>query len=138
MRAEASLDHNYHEGQARLSLSSLPPRPQLEHELPYLYHELDPSVGDVSLGTVGGVFLNKDEMKVCSLAFVDAGDFSLGWSGSQLTHDVSLECELSLLQPWKTLHHTADNSLDVCKPSRVYGGHVGKERTSDSRNSTTY
>ena len=77
-------------------------------------------------------------MKACSLASVDAGDSSLGRSGSQLTHDVSPECELSLLQPWKTLHHTADNSLGVCEPTRVYGVHVGEERTSDSLNSTTY
>ena len=138
MRAEANLDHNRREAPARLSLSSLLPKPQLEHGLPYLYHELDASVGNVSLGTVGDVFLGIDEIKACSLASVDVGDSSLGQSGSQLTHDASLECELSLLQPWKTLHHTADNSLDVCKPSRVYGGHVGEERTSDSRNSTTY
>ena len=49
MRAEASLDHNRREAPARLSLSSLLPKPQLEHGLPYLYHELDASVGDVSL-----------------------------------------------------------------------------------------
>ena len=138
MRAEASLDQNHHAAPAHLSLFSLPPKPQLEQELPYLYHELDASVGDVSLGTVGDVFLGMDEMKACSLASVDVGDSSLGQSGSQLTHDASLECELSLLQPRKTLHHTADNSLGVCEPSRVYGGHVGEERTSDSRNSTTY
>ena len=95
-------------------------------------------MGDISLCTVGDVFLGKDEMKACSLASVDAGDSSLGRSGSQLTHDVSPECELSLLQPWKTLHHTADNSLGVCEPTRVYGVHVGEERTSDSLNSTTY
>ena len=97
-------------------------------------------MGDVSLDTAGNVFLGMNEMKACSLASLYAGDSSLGRSGSQLTHDVSLECELSLslLQPWKTLHHTADNSLGVCEPSRIYGGHVGGERTSDSRNSTTY
>ena len=57
MRAEASLDHNRREAPARLSLLSLPPKPQLEQELPYFYPELDASVGDVSLGTVGGVSL---------------------------------------------------------------------------------
>ena len=138
MRAEASLHRSRREVPTHLSLSSLLPKPQLEQELPYLYHELDASVGDVSLGTVGDVFLGMDEMKACSLASVDVGDSSLGQSGSQLTHDASLECELSLLQPRKTLHHTADNSLGVCEPSRVYGGHVGEKRTSDSRNSTTY
>ena len=138
MRAEASLHRSRREVPTHLSLSSLLPKPQLEQELPYLYHELDASVGDVSLGTAGDVFLGMDEMKACSLASVDVGDSSLGQSGSQLTHDASLECELSLLQPWKTLHHTADNSLGVCEPSRVYGGHVGEKRTSDSRNSTTY
>ena len=144
MRAEASLNQNHHAAPAHLSLFSLPPKPQLKQELPYLYPELDASVGDVSLDTVGDVSLDTvgdvslDEMKACSLASVDVGDSSLGRSGSQLTHDASLECEPSLLQPWKTLHHTADNSLGVCEPSRVYGGHVGEERTSDSRNSTTY
>ena len=102
MRAEASLDRSRREVPTHLSLSSLLPKPQLEQELPYLYHELDASVGDV--------FLGMDEMKACSLASVDVGDSSLGQSGSQLTHDASLECELSLLQPWRTLHHTADNS----------------------------
>ena len=136
MRAEASLDQNHHAAPARLSLFLLPLKPQLEQELPYLYYELDASVGDVSLDTVGDVSL--DEMKACSLASVDVGDSSLGRSGSQLTHDASLECELFLLQPWKTMHHTADNSLGVCEPSHVYGGHVDEERTSDSRNSTTY
>ena len=63
IRVEASLDHNHHEAPARLSLFSLPPRPQLKQALPYLYHELDASVGDASLGTVGHVFLNKDETK---------------------------------------------------------------------------
>ena len=67
-------------------------------------------MGDVSLGTVGDVFLSMDEMKACSFASVDADESSLGRSGSQLTHDVSLEYELFLLQPWKTFHHTADNS----------------------------
>ena len=85
MRAEASLDQNHHVAPARLSLFSLP---QLEQELPYLYYELDASVGEVSLGM--------SEMKACSLASVDAGDSFLGRSGSQLPHDVSLECELSL------------------------------------------
>ena len=131
-------DDSNHEAPARLSLPSLTSKPQLEQELPYLYHQLDASVGDVSLGTAGDVFLDKDKMKACSLAFVDAGDSSLSLSGSQLTHDVSIECELSLLQPWKTLHRTADNSLGICEPSRVYGGHVGKERTSDSCNSITF
>ena len=97
MRAEASSAHNHHEASARLSLSSLPPKPQLKQELPYLYHELDPSVGDVSLGTVGDVFLDKDEMKACSLTSVDAGESSVGRSGSQLIHGVSPECELYLL-----------------------------------------
>ena len=104
MRAEASLDHNRRAAPARLSLFLLPPKPQLEQELPYLYHELDSSVGDVSLGTVGDVSLGTvgdvslgvDEMKACSLASIDAGDSSLGRSGIQLTHDASLECELSL------------------------------------------
>ena len=63
MKAEANLDHNRREAPARLSLSSLPPKPQLEQELPYLYHELDASVGNVSLGTVGDVFLGMYEMK---------------------------------------------------------------------------
>ena len=54
MRAEASLDHSHHEASAHLSLSSLPPKPQLEQELPYLYHELNASEGNISLGTVGG------------------------------------------------------------------------------------
>ena len=89
MRAEASLDHNRRAAPARLSLFSLPPKTQLEQELPYLQYELDASVGDVSLGM--------SEMKACSLASVDAGNSSLGQSSSQLTHDVSLECELSLL-----------------------------------------
>ena len=95
-------------------------------------------MGDVSLSTVGNVYLNEGEMKSCAQVSVNAGDSSLGRSGSQLTHDASLECELSLLQPWKTLHHTADSSLVVCGPSRVYRGHVSEERTSDSRNSATY
>ena len=34
MRAEASLDRNRREAPARLSLTSLPPKPQLEQELP--------------------------------------------------------------------------------------------------------
>ena len=106
--------------------------------VPYFYHEQDASVGDVSLGTVGNVFLDKDKIKACSLASVDTSDSSLGRSGSQLTHDVSLECELSLLQPSKTLHHTADNSLGGCEPSHVYEGHIGEEKTSDSRNSIAY
>ena len=105
MRAEASLDQNHHAAPARLSLFLLPLKPQLEQELPYLYHELDASVGDVSLDAVGDVSLDTvgdvslDEMKACS---VDVGDSSLGRSGSPLTYDKSLECELSLLQPWKT------------------------------------
>ena len=63
MRAEASLDRSRREVPTHLSLSSLLPKPLLEQELPYLYHELDASVGDASLGTVGHVFLNKDETK---------------------------------------------------------------------------
>ena len=53
MRAEASLDHNRREAPAHLSLSSLQPKPQLEQELPYLYHELDTSVGDGLSGYCG-------------------------------------------------------------------------------------
>ena len=92
--------------------------------------------GDVSLSTVNNIFLNEGETEACALVSVDAGDFSLGRSGNQLTHSVSPECEPSLLQPWKTVHCTADNSVDVCGLSRVYGSHVDKENTSDSRNST--
>ena len=103
MRAEASLDHNHREASERLSLSSLPPKPQLEQELPYFYHELDGSVGDISLSTVGDVFLGMNEMKACSFASVVSGDSSLGRSGSQLTHDAFLKCELSPLQPWKKI-----------------------------------
>ena len=72
MRAEASLNQNHHAAPAHLSLFSLPPKPQLEQELPYLYPELDASVGDVSLDTVGDVSLDTvgdvslDEMKACS------------------------------------------------------------------------
>ena len=138
MRAEASLDHNRREAPARLSLSSLQLKPQLEPEWSYPYHELDASVGDVFLGTVGDVFLDEDKMKACSLVSVDASETSLGQSGSQLTHGVYRECELSLLQPWKTLHHTADNSLDICKLCCGYGGYVAEEKTSDSHNSIAY
>ena len=63
MRAEASLDHDRREAPARLSPSSVLPKPQFEQELPYLYHKLDASVGDVSLGTVGDVFLGMYELK---------------------------------------------------------------------------
>ena len=65
MGAEASSNHNHHEAPAYLSLFSLPPKPQFEQGLPYFYRELDARVGDVSLGTVGDVFLDKDEMKAC-------------------------------------------------------------------------
>ena len=99
MKAEASSAHSHHGALAHLSLSSLPPGPQLEQGLHYLCHELDARVGDASLGTVGDVFLDEDKVRVCSLASVDVGDSSLGRSGGQLTHGVSLECGLSLLQP---------------------------------------
>ena len=65
-------------------------------------------------------------MKACAQVSVNAGESSLGRCGSLLTHGVSLECESSLLQPRKTGHHTAGNSLDVYRLSRVYGGHVGE------------
>ena len=100
IRAEASSAHNHHE-------ASLPPKQQLELELPYHWHELNATVSDV--------FLDEGKMKDCAQASVNAGSSSLRRSGSQLTHDVSPECEPSLLQPWKTLHRTVDNSLDVCR-----------------------
>ena len=93
-------------------------------------------MGNFSLSTVGNVFLNEGEMKTCAQVSVDAGDSSLSRSGSQLTHGASPECEPSLHQLWKTVHSTAGNSLDVCGLSRVYGGHVGEGKTSDSRGST--
>ena len=124
MRAEASSAHNHHEAPALPSLSSLPPKQQLEQELPYHCHERVPNVADVSLNIVSDIFLDEGETKACASVSVDAGDSSLGRSGSQLTHRVSPECEHSLLPPSKTVHCTADNSLDVCELSFVYGGHV--------------
>ena len=66
------------------------------------------------------------------LVSVDAGDSSL----SQLTHGGSLECELSLSLSASAVENVASHSLGVCELSRVYGGHRGEEKTSDSRNST--
>ena len=100
--------------QQSLSLSSLPPKPQLGQELLDHYLDLDVSVGDVSLSTVGDVCLDEGEIKACAQVSVNAGDSSLVPSRSQLTHGVSPECEPSLPQPWKTVHRTAGNSLDVC------------------------
>ena len=106
-----------------------------EPELPYHCHGLGTTVGNVSLSTVGDVFLDKGGMGACVLVS-DAGDSSLGRSGSQLTHGVSPKCEPTLLQPRKTVHYTADNSLDIYRLSHAYGGHVGEGKTSDSCNST--
>ena len=61
---------------------------------------------------------------------------SLARSGGQLTNGVFPECEPSLLQPWKTVHHTVSDSLGARGLSRVYKGHVGERQISDSRNST--
>ena len=102
----------------------------------YHYLKLDAMVDNVSLSTASNVCLDEGEIKACAEVSIDDGDSSLGWSDSQWTHRVSPECKLSLLRLWKTVHRKAENSLDICGVFRVYGAHVGKGKTSDSRNST--
>ena len=58
-------------------LSSPPPKPQLEQELPYRSLGLDASVGDFSLSTVDDACLGEGEMQACAQLSVDAGDSSL-------------------------------------------------------------
>ena len=54
-------------------------------------------MGEVSPCPVGNVCLDEGEMKACAQVFVDAGDFFLVWSGSQLTpSSVSPESEPSV------------------------------------------
>ena len=82
MRAESSSAHNHHESPAQSSLSSQPLKQQLEPELPYHCHELYATVGDIALSIAGEAFLDEGEMEACALVSVDAGDSSLGRSGS--------------------------------------------------------
>ena len=89
MGAEASSAYNRRGASILQPLSSLLLKPQVGQELPHRSVDLDTSVGDVFLST--GVCQDEGQMQACAQLSVDAGDSSLVWSGSQLTHRVSPE-----------------------------------------------
>ena len=75
------LAHHHDEAPALPYLYSLPLNLQLEPELPYHCHELDATVGEVSVSSVGDVFPGEGETEACASISVDAGDSSLGRLG---------------------------------------------------------
>ena len=121
-RAEASSAHSHHWAPAQQSnwcLSSQPPKLHLEQELSYFSLGLDASMNNMS---VYDISQDGGEVQVCAQLSVGAGDSSLALSDSQWAHGVSLLCWRSVLQPLKTLYHTAHNAWAGGVPSHVFGG----------------